>query len=92
MEEAKQRRDLLYLEGGDSLVDMLEKLDMQEEFDEMEERLNDVRDMGDFLEMVTENWQVVPHCHHNCHCHHHLVVLPPICFFLYKGHLLKVLW
>ena len=73
LEEAKQRRDLLYLEGGDSLVDMLEKLDMQEEFDEMEERLNDVRDMGDFLEMVTENWQVVPHCHH------HLVVSPPIC-------------
>ena len=82
LEEAKQRRDLLYLEGGDSLVDMLEKLDMQEEFDEMEERLNDVRDMGDFLEMVTENWQVVPHCHHNCHCHHHLVVLPPICVLL----------
>ena len=71
--EARQRRE----EGEDSLVDMLEELDMQEEFDEMEERLNDVRgDMGDFLEMVTENWQVVPLWHHNCHHHHHLDVLP----------------
>ena len=61
MEEARRRRDLLYLEGGDSLVDMLEELDMQEEYDMMVEQLNDVRDMGDFLEMVTENWQVVPH-------------------------------
>ena len=69
--EARQRRE----EGEDSLLDMLEELDMQEEYDMMVEQLNDVRDMGDFLEMVTENWQVVPYCHHN----HHLVVLPLLC-------------